>query len=292
MTDTREGYRAPPKAPDMDDLGASSFETLGARLGEVCGDGHPTNTLLRTLEGEVLPRLMLAHQGGLVGQTGFQHISQDVIESFVDILLYESADTATRFVEDLVSGGIAIESIFTQLMGPTAQRLGALWESDHCTFADVTIGLCRLHELLRRNSVVGDDTFRGAGAANKSVLLAAACGDQHVFGLLMVAEFFRRDGWRVWSEPGAVLSELEQLIAREPFDLLGLSITRTNSASRVREEIETLRKASINRDLKVIVGGDLLTRDPDIVERIGADGVAFDATSAPNAGRTLLARAN
>ncbi len=60
-------------------------------------------------------------------------------------------------------------------------------------------------------------------------------------------------------------------------------------ADDIAEEIKILRAASLNQDIKVIVGGRLFSNAPELVERVGADGVAGDAKSAPAIGKELLA---
>jgi methanogenic corrinoid protein MtbC1 len=45
---------------------------------------------------------------------------------------------------------------------------------------------------------------------------------------------------------------------------------------------------SRNKDIKVIVGGSLITDDPSLAERIGADGFATDASSAIVEARRII----
>lgn len=296
MTDAPQDMRRRRERLHLDDFGGQTFENLGRKLDSACeGEGSfPATDLLRTLEGEVLPRLMLAHKRSFGPKTAFiarsGSVPPETIERFVSILLTGSATTASQFVDGILADGLSAEALFLQLMGPTARRLGELWDNDECSFADVTVGLCRLHELLRHNSVVGDDVFRSPIREGPSILLATACGDQHVFGILVVAEFFRRDAWRVWSEPGASLESLVKIVSQNAFDMIGLSVTRSVSAEELTEEIVALRKASANPDMRVLVGGDLVTREVGFIEQVDADGSAPDAAGALELGRSLLAQ--
>lgn len=271
----------------------ASFAKLGTRLRSVPNGGGHADSLVSSIEGEILPRLMLAHREGIDAPVaeaeGDTELRPEDCERFVDILLTHSAASVSGFVDQLIARGVPLEVIFMELLANAAQRLGELWEQDRCTFADVTVGLCRLHEVLRHNSVVGDVAFRRRTPLGRSILLATACGDQHVFGLLMVAEFFRRDGWRVWSEPGARIEDLSDLVAQEPFDLIGLSVAHLDSVDDLQSEIETLRAASLNANLKVMVGGHLFLKEPGLARQVGADGSAKDAVGAPDAGHKILA---
>ncbi len=275
----------------LEDLGAASFERLGDKLQDACGAEGPAEDLVRAIECEVLPRLTLIHRDRDAERLDAPRqslVTPERLEAFVQALLTESAAGAGAMIDELLDQGALIEHLFMDLLAPSARRLGELWDEDACDFSEVTIGLCRLHEMLRHNSVVGETAFRRASAGGRSVLLSNACGDQHVFGLLMVAEFFRRDGWRVWSEPGAGVGDLEGLLGNTPFDIVGLSIARSVDETDLEAEIRTLRAASMNKEVKFILGGNLVAEDRNLVARVGADGCSTEASKAPQAARMLL----
>jgi len=250
--------------------------------------------LFRAIEGEVIPRLLLAHkardEASAAPARGEPRVTDRDRSEFMGMLLGASAAATQQQIEALLRRGVTRERVFMDLLAFAARELGALWEEDRCSFTEVTIGLCRLHQVLHENSLIGDRVDPAAGGTGPRILLATACADQHVFGVVMVAEFFRRARWRVWSEPGASRSELAAMLGRESFDVLGLSAACSAIADEIGSEIETLRKASTNTELKVLVGGRLFAEDPELVVRVGADGAAFDARSAPAAGDALLAR--
>jgi len=247
--------------------------------------------LLGAIETDIIPRLLLVHRGGRPDAVPQQRSGLEAEDrsSFLETVMTQSAASTRHFVDRLLERGMTHEVIFLDLLTWSARRLGELWEEDQCNFAEVTIGLCRLHQVLRELSLYECGDLRPASDAPR-VLLATACGDQHVFGVVMVAEFFRRDGWRVWSEPGASRDQLARLLADEAFDLLGISAACTAVADEVGAEIGALRKASRNRDLKVMVGGRLFADTPELMNRIDADGSAFDASTAPSTGNELLSR--
>ncbi len=280
----------------------SAFLDLGEKLrsrfpDEASGsalDRQDAHELLRAIEGDIVPRLLLAHRRERATAAprgdGRAELTADDREQFLDCVRYASASAADELIAALLARGVPVETIFLDLLGGAARRLGELWERDLCDFTDVTIGLCRLHQMLRDHSVVHQPPHAQPAAEGPSVLLCTACADQHVFGVVMVAEFFRRAGWRVWSEPGAVRAEVASLLARQPFDLLGLSAACSAPVEEVASEIESFRRASTNRALRVLVGGRLFVEAPQLTEAVGADAMALDAESAPAAGREALER--
>jgi len=253
-----------------------------------------TAALLRVIEGEIIPRLLLAHRSHET-QSPRPRPREAALtprdrSQFLSLVLTDTAASSEQFVDGLVRRGVPHEVLFLDLLTHTARRLGELWEEDRCDFADVAIGLCRLHEVLREHSVVNDAAALPVSMDVPRILLTTACADKHVFGVVMVAEFFRRSGWRVRSEPGAFPGQLAGILGAEPFDLLGISAACDAFADDVASEIEMLRKASRNTGLRVLVGGRLFLDAPELVARVGADGAACDASTAPDAGRELLVR--
>jgi len=283
-----------------------AFSTAGPRSAEAeaAGASAPAaaagESVLRAVESEIIPRLLLAHRSGPDGAEPAQRaragdaLRESDHEHFLDLVLRGNAASTRCFIETLLERGVSREDVFLELLARAARRLGELWEEDRCDFSDVTIGLCRLHEALREHSVLGDGSLPYASDAPR-ILLATACGDQHVFGVVMVAEFFRRAGWLVWSEPGATSRELIGLVATEGFDVLGLSASCSVDPVAVGEEISAYRDAACppasDRELRVLVGGRLFLDSPELVTGVGADAVARDARSAPATAGEVLGRA-
>lgn len=248
--------------------------------------------LLQSIEREIIPRLLLAHRARSESSAPAPDAGPRLTVAdhgrFLEIIMLGSADAPRAFVEGLLRRGLSLEVIFLDLLTGAARRLGEMWEEDLCDFSDVTIGLCRLHQILREQSVLYENGYLRTERSAPRILLATACGDQHVFGAVVVAEFFRRAGWRVWSEPGASPTQLASLLEKDEFDVLGLSAACSAVAADVGAEISALRRVSRNRGLRVLVGGRLFVDEPRLAADVGADSSATDARQAPEAARDLL----
>ena len=268
----------------------TSFAQLGARLRSAQVPDPKLDGMIDTIEGEILPRLMLTFLD--TGDGATDAITELDRADFLKLVLSASADDMRAFMESLVARSVPEEAVLADLLATAARRLGELWEEDLCDFTEVTLGLCRLHEVLRNASVCGDVSFVRKDTQAPSILLTNGPEDQHVFGLLMVAEFFRRDGWRVWSEPGADIEHVCGILRREAIDVVGLSISCSPGDQDVSRTLSAMRSASSSPDLKVFLGGHAVLSDAALVGRVGADGWAEDAISAPKACRALLADRN
>ncbi len=119
--------------------------------------------------------------------------------------------------------GIAVETIYLELLAPVARHLGSLWEQDLCDFTEVTIGLGRLHQVLRELSPGFSQSVGHAGNGRR-ILLLPSPGEQHTFGLVMVSEFFRHAGWDVAGGPWEAGADPVTMVKREWFDVVGFSL--------------------------------------------------------------------
>ncbi len=239
--------------------------------------------LLRTIEGEVIPRLVLAHRTDAPAVParsleGFA-IGADQVEAFTAIVLAQDVGVARSFIDEIGKQGAGLDEIFLDLLAPTARRLGEFWKQDRCTFMDVTIGLGRLQQLMRDLS----RTFRVDGGSLKQgrrVLLVPTSGEQHNFGLLMVGEFMRRAGWDVTNEPAMLSHEVAAVVKSEWFTVIGFSLSCDQSLEVLSAEIVEVRQASRNDAIRVMVGGRVFVEHPEHIVTVGADAMALDGRQA------------
>jgi methanogenic corrinoid protein MtbC1 len=125
----------------------------------------------------------------------------------------------------------------------------------------------------------------------RRILLAPAPGEQHTFGVSMVTEFFLRAGWDVVSTTGLHAENLIEYVRSEWFDVLGFSLGSAHHVDALQAGVSDARRESRNASLVVMVGGPLIGLHPEYVARVGANGTAPDAQSAPGEAEKLLAAA-
>ncbi len=249
--------------------------------------------LARTIEQEIIPRLMLAHRTAaepLLRSAGLAHaISLDDVKQFARLVLSHEEDAAFVAIHSLRAREVSIDRIFLELLAPTARYLGELWDDDLCNFTDVTVGLGRLQRVLRELSPALGRSVEHP-AQGRRILLLPGPGDQHTFGLLMVAEFFRRAGWDVTGGAWTADVDVAALVGAEWFDVVGFSLGAENHLQALADCISALRHAACNRELKVLVGGPLFGVHPEFMARVGADGMTIDGREAPLLAEGLIGR--
>ncbi len=271
----------------------------------VPASGDALLALLHTIESEIIPRLLVAHQAvppepqaGVAGDRRAEPAQQAAVagqgtraadvREFARIVSQHDLRVAASFIEALRTRGMPLERIYLELLAPAARLLGEWWEQDVRDFTQVTAALCRMHQLLHQYS----SAFGTGAAATPSaprILLAPLPGEQHTFGLIMVGEFFRREGWDVWDLNPRDIPSLTERLHGQHFDVLGLSVAHASRLAEVPTLIRKARAASRNRTLRVMVGGAPFVADPARALTCGADTLAVDARGAPSAAERLLA---
>jgi methanogenic corrinoid protein MtbC1 len=254
----------------------------------------PLDMLIRAVEAEVLPRLFLARRAALAvpaNKPGADLTPSDVNE-LVDLVLFQEASAAHAYVESLLAHRVTPSAVYLDLLTPAARKLGAMWDEDRCDFTQVTVGLMRLQQVMRAIS----PTFLEAAPRaprTASVLLVPAPGEQHTFGLVMVAEFFHRAGWLVAGGPDSGGSrsggiDPVAMVRATSFAMIGISIGSHTRLDAVARQIRAVRRASRNRAIGVMIGGPLLIDHPEIASVVGADTTAADGAQAVAQAEALL----
>lgn len=250
--------------------------------------------MMQTIEADVVPRLVMARRVPVLAVGAARgdapNARAEAVVDFTQIVLTRPSGEGVTFVETMRSNGASAENVFVDLLTPTARRMGDLWVADLCSFADVTLGLLRLQQLMRdlSPSFQREQKRQWHG---RQILLLPQPGEQHTFGLLMVAEFFQRAGWDVWSRPLESATELGGIVHRQWFAIAGLSISSERHLDALSLGIKDIRRDSRNPAIAVMVGGSLFMEHPELVAQVGADATASDGLQATLKAEDLLVQA-
>jgi methanogenic corrinoid protein MtbC1 len=248
--------------------------------------------LAKMVEAEIIPRLMLSHRSEMVAPEAIEvddPFGPGAAESFARMVLSEDSDSLMAFVGGLLQSGIPMETVYVDLMIPAARRLGDYWDDDSISFADVTIGLGRLQQVVRTLKWKPPQST-GPDHSSPSALFAPVSSEQHTFGLFIIEESFRRAGWRTWIETSGLAEDTIDMVQHHWFDLIGLSASSDTHIEELTAIIAKIRKASRNGSLFVLVGGRLFIDQPDLVSVVGADGTAPNGADALNIANNTIGR--
>ncbi|WP_438730631.1 cobalamin B12-binding domain-containing protein [Parasphingorhabdus sp. DH2-15] len=213
--------------------------------------------------------------------------SEKEVKDFANQILDVDASETLTLVEQKLSEGYNVDTIYLNLLAPAARYLGAEWENDNRDFVDVTMGLWRLQEILRELTLRNPPKIK-ASNGRRSALFSTMVGDQHSFGTLMISECFQRAGWCTDTLIDPSKSDLTHKVAGTYFDLVGLNVSSVCTVARLSQLIKGIRAVSNNPDIVILIGGFEVVQNPALVKECGADGTAKDAADAINLANELI----
>jgi MerR family transcriptional regulator, light-induced transcriptional regulator len=244
--------------------------------------GTTLTHLCRTVEVEIIPRLVMAHGNAAQRSAPPNDTTKggDEVASFAHLMLGAESHRAAELIQCYRDRGVPLETIYLDLLVPAARHLRHLWRNDEWGFADVTLALWRMQQLLRDFSPAfcGDAAVKSAGLR---ALLTPAPAEKHdighmMFGLVLAGEFFRRDGWDTWIEPDPASAAFIETIRTQWFDVVEFFASADKKLDDLTTNIRTLRRESINRNIGVMICGPAFTERPELVLLVGGDAVVSD----------------
>ncbi|WP_336490134.1 cobalamin B12-binding domain-containing protein [Methylobacterium nigriterrae] len=242
--------------------------------------------LSKVVRTEIIPRLRLLHPAAAQELSGpALKPDTEMVAEFTAMILGQDAAPVLDAFTGLLAKGYSTDGLFLDLLAPSAALLGHLWDEDLCDFIEVTIGLARLQVLL---STFRTDSEIVPTNDRRRVLLMGAPGEQHTFGVALVDRFLRKAGWQVVGAMDATPQQIVELVQSQWFGVVGLTLSCETHVPRLTEAIQSVREASCNRAIGVMVGGPIFLAKPELVRQVGADASAVDAPTAVLLAQRLL----
>lgn len=245
-------------------------------------------SLLSVIENQIIPRLLSGRQAPSLGQASGKLDAADVA-TLAEFCAAGQREAASGVLSRLAASGIPADVMLTELIGGAARLLGDRWADDRVDFMAVTQGLILMQELIHH---LGYGTSDGpqASSALRRVMLASAPGSQHLLGLSIVSEFFRKAGWDVVVEIAPSDGKLQHAVRNEWFDLLGLSVGLDTQLAGLPTLVKDLRHASRNPQVPVMLGGPVFIGQDLRAQSYGAQAICCDVEESLRLADSLIAR--
>lgn len=205
-------------------------------------------------------------------------IDARAVATFVRLALEGETEDLVAEVDRHLRAGTPLEDLLVMLLAPAARIVGAGWDTDQLDFVDVTMALWRMQETLRE---ISDRTPQARrGYPDRFALFAPMPGDQQGFGPALVEECFARAGWGTELLIDPSNADLLAAIGGSHCDLVALTVSCDCHIDALPSLVSAMRSLSPNPRLQVLLGGRVLTENPALAGRVGADGTAATATAA------------
>lgn len=247
--------------------------------------------LARFVSGEIVPRLVRLHTEVVPDAPQVQEVIEALrpnsteIDALAHIVLGDNLEAAATYVTIMKDRGLSMETLYVELLEPTARHLGEMWDRDECDFIDVTLGVGRLQKLL----AIFNETYALPQLGDRRVfLMATAPGNQHSFGASMVEKLLSAAGWQVEVEYSGDVSQLVDAVSSNWFAVVGLTAGSDTQLEALKPAIDKVRSHSKNPRVGVLVGGPMFTQNPELAAEMGADATAPNAPTAVLAAQKLF----
>jgi methanogenic corrinoid protein MtbC1 len=242
--------------------------------------------LEHVVQTRIIPQLVLLHPGAATEITKPAYRpTEGQVAAFTDLTLSPDDGAVVEAFSALVAAGHPVDRLFLDLLAPSAVLLGHMWNEDLCDFFEVTTGVARLQHLVARFRA---DDGLALLDGKRRLLLMGAPGEQHTLGVRIVEQFLTRAGWAVSLVLSSTPEEITDLVSAEWFGVVGLTLSSETRVDQLATAIRSVRNASCNRAIGVMVGGPMFLQNPNLVQQVGADASAVDAATAVLLAQRLL----
>ena len=206
------------------------------------------------------------------------------LETIYEAVLRGDANTAAADTQAALDAGVDPDAILHEACIPAMTEVGRLFEAGDKFIPEMMIAARAMQaavDILKPLMVDADADSLG------TVVLGTVAGDLHDIGKNLVAMMLEGAGFKIIDLGTDVPPETFVTAVREQNpDLLGMSTLLTTTMASVPATLDALVEAGVRDQVKVIVGGAPITQE--FADKVGADGFAGDAGSAPRVAKELL----
>lgn len=272
------------------DSGCTDISISGSeKLGTIVSKNSNSELVLADIVARtIVPELLTRNKGLLTTQSDeAAHPTEADIFKLSSLILGPDNSDALEFINSLRERGLTLDTLYLELLEPTARHLGELWVVDKLDFFAVTLGVGRLQRIVHHFTDL--DKLKPYDEKRRALMLVPP-GEDHNFGAQIVQRFLRAGGWTVLTLDSSQSAKAADLVSREWIAVAGLSIGADVQIDALRGFIKSIRTRSLNPRIGIIIGGQIVASQPDLVSALGADGTAHNAPAAVVLAETILAQ--
>ena len=206
------------------------------------------------------------------------------LDTIFDAVVGGQQKVAVAEVTAALAEGVAAGEILHGACIPAMDEVGCQFEEGERFVPEMLLSartMAAVVDVLRPHLVTAGEASLGA------FVIGTVAGDVHDIGKNLVGMMMEGAGFQVIDLGTDVPAQKFVAAVQEHRPvLLGLSALLTTTMPAVGATIGALRAAGLRDQVKIIVGG--APTSPEFAHRIGADGHAADAGSAPRVAKALL----
>lgn len=190
-------------------------------------------------------------------------VAPSEVRALARLAIETDVSIVEAFVINVMHRGVQVEQVYLQLLAPTFQLLGSMWESDDLNFSLLTIACGRLQRVMFKleEAPTRLPSFETTQAQKVGrIFLSAVPGSQHTLGVQMLADIFRKNGWSVQTSIGCDQRDILKALKADEYDVIGFSIGSEVLVPALISLVTAVRLTSRNATTPLMVGGPLFSK--------------------------------
>ncbi|MCB9421715.1 MAG: corrinoid protein [Ardenticatenaceae bacterium] len=206
------------------------------------------------------------------------------LETIYDAVLNGKMKEAKAETQIAVDAGVAAGDILHKACIPAMTEVGRQFEIGERFVPEMLIAARAMSgalEILR--PLLIEEKVETIG----KVVIGTVAGDLHDIGKNLVAMMLEGAGFEIIDLGNDVAPEkFVAAIEEHKPDVVGMSALLTTTMASIGKTMDAILRAEIRDEVKVVIGGAPVTQE--FADKVGADGFAADAGSAPRVVKALL----
>ncbi len=177
-------------------------------------------------------------------------------------------DIAKKYINDFDS----LMEFYSNVIRPAMYEVGSMWMFGKITVAEEHLMTAIITRILSSIYLECDLPGKTKGTA----FITSSPNEYHEVGAWIVAHTLEYLGWRViYLGANMPQADLIEIIRNKKPDILGISVAMQYNLIYAKDIIDEIKSdSSINKNLKVIVGGQAFNTIPDLYKTLNADSYA------------------
>ena len=202
---------------------------------------------------------------------------KDSYQKFLDLLLLGDDQKCMEFANQVVSSEQELKKFFLEVIQPAMYTIGSLWEEGEISVASEHLASSIVARIV--SSLYAK--FLSLEQDKGQAIISAGPNEYHELGARMVADLLELDGWDIdylgANTPTETL--VEMIKEKKPF-FVGLSASLSFNLEALSNSIEKIRNSAEIKNTKILVGGNVFNKNPNLWKKLAADAWAKDGQEA------------
>jgi len=196
-------------------------------------------------------------------------------EKYLELLLKAKKDVGHQYIMELKKHGWDNIDIYKKVFAPVLRKTGDMWENKELSVGEEHFISNTILEIIAHLKSIEPKMSRKKG----KILMATVDEEEHMIGLKIMEDILAQEGYDTYFLGSKTSNKhlLESIKGQKP-KIIILSITLKKLIINLEKVIPMIKKTFGDQKIKVIVVGQGIKNEYDLIYRFGADacGETFD----------------